>query len=185
MACTTEILSMSCHHYSVAICSHLLLWRGPILIGCYINNYSNWGRISIRCWIHKTHPIPRPNRRAMECLFLYLRENGPRYNGTALLSDRGCSEKYTHTLTFFTNWSVQESHNPVKAQCKTLVIQVFFNTRFYSLDHYVKLIEAEWRISMRLVQERRDSSALAMELCLSCTNPSICVCKLDYHWFRK
>ena len=25
-----------------------------------------------------------------------------------------------------------------------------------------------------LVQERRNSSALAMELCLSCTNPSIC-----------
>ena len=25
-----------------------------------------------------------------------------------------------------------------------------------------------------LVQERRNSSALAVELCLSCTNPSIC-----------
>ena len=34
----------------------------------YINNYRNWGRISTRCWIHKSHPIPRPNGRAMRCL---------------------------------------------------------------------------------------------------------------------
>ena len=35
-----------------------------------------------------------------------------------------------------------------------------------------------------LVQESRNSSALAIELRLSCTNPSICVSILDYHWFR-
>ena len=33
-----------------------------------INNYSNWVRISIKCWFHKRHPIPRPNGRAMGCL---------------------------------------------------------------------------------------------------------------------
>ena len=33
-----------------------------------INNYRNWGRISVRCWIHKRHPIPRPNGRAMGCI---------------------------------------------------------------------------------------------------------------------
>ena len=38
------------------------------IVRCYINNYRNWGRISIRCWIHKRHPIPRPNGRAMGCL---------------------------------------------------------------------------------------------------------------------
>ena len=34
----------------------------------YINNYRNWGRISIRRWIYKRHTIPRPNGRAMGCL---------------------------------------------------------------------------------------------------------------------
>ena len=33
----------------------------------YINNYRNWGRVSIRCWVHKRHPIPSPNGRAMRC----------------------------------------------------------------------------------------------------------------------
>ena len=36
----------------------------------YMNNQKNWGRISIRCWIHKIHPIPRPNGRAMGCILL-------------------------------------------------------------------------------------------------------------------
>ena len=31
----------------------------------YINDYRNWGRISIRCWTYKRHPIPHPNRRDM------------------------------------------------------------------------------------------------------------------------
>ena len=35
-----------------------------------------------------------------------------------------------------------------------------------------------------LVQERRNSSAIAMELRLSCTNPSIWVSDADHHWFR-
>ena len=38
------------------------------IIRYYINYYSNWGRISIKCWIHKRYPIPRPNGRAMACL---------------------------------------------------------------------------------------------------------------------
>ena len=44
----------------------------------------NWGRISNRIWIHKIHPIPRPNRRAMGCILQFFLENWPRYNGTAL-----------------------------------------------------------------------------------------------------
>ena len=31
----------------------------------FINKYRNWCRISIRCWIHKRHTIPRPNGLAM------------------------------------------------------------------------------------------------------------------------
>ena len=50
----------------------------------YINDCSDWGRISIRFWIQKKHPIPRPDGRAMGCLCEYLWENCPRYNGTAL-----------------------------------------------------------------------------------------------------
>ena len=56
----------------------------------YINNYRNRGRISIRCWIHKRHSIPRPNGRAMCCLLWIFVRNWPRYNGTALyLAYRG------------------------------------------------------------------------------------------------
>ena len=35
-----------------------------------------------------------------------------------------------------------------------------------------------------LVQERYNSSALAMELCLSCTNPSICSIHYKYQWMK-
>ena len=40
------------------------------IVRYYINNYRNWGRILIRCWIHKRHFIPRPNGLAMGCLFV-------------------------------------------------------------------------------------------------------------------
>ena len=33
-----------------------------------IKNCRNWDMISIRCWIHKIHPIPRLNGRVMGCL---------------------------------------------------------------------------------------------------------------------
>ena len=45
------------------------------LVRYYINNHRNWGRISIRCWTHKKHPIPPPNRRAMGCpLWIFMRK---------------------------------------------------------------------------------------------------------------
>ena len=31
------------------------------IVRYYIHTYTNWGRISIRCWTHKRHSIPRPN----------------------------------------------------------------------------------------------------------------------------
>ena len=49
-----------------------------------INIYRHWGRISIRCWIHKTHSISRPNEQAMGVYCEYLRQNWQRYNGTGL-----------------------------------------------------------------------------------------------------
>ena len=39
------------------------------IVRYYINNHRGWGRISIRCWIHKRHPIPRPKWRAMGVVF--------------------------------------------------------------------------------------------------------------------
>ena len=54
------------------------------IVKYYINNYINWGRISIICWIHKRRTIPRPNRRAMECLLRMFLGNWPHFNSTAL-----------------------------------------------------------------------------------------------------
>ena len=55
-----------------------------IIVRYCINNHRNWGRVSIRCWVHKRHPIPRPNSRAMGSCFYYLLEKWPCYNGTVL-----------------------------------------------------------------------------------------------------
>ena len=38
------------------------------IVRYYIYNNRDWGTISIRCWIHKRHSIPRPNGRAMGSL---------------------------------------------------------------------------------------------------------------------
>ena len=49
-------------------CIHLsgiITWSN--IVRYYVNNYKNWGRISIRCWIHIRHPIPHPNGWAMGC----------------------------------------------------------------------------------------------------------------------
>ena len=46
--------------------SAVIMWSN--IVTYYTNNYRNWGRILIRCWIHKRHPIPHPNGRDMGCL---------------------------------------------------------------------------------------------------------------------
>ena len=60
------------------------------IIRYYINNYTNWGRISIRCWIHKRHPIPHPNGRVMGCL---LGTFARKFYGTALYIYLGIMKK--------------------------------------------------------------------------------------------
>ena len=52
--------------------SAVITWSN--IVRYYTNNYRNWGRISITCWIHKRHPTPRPYGRAMGC---YLWEKWP------------------------------------------------------------------------------------------------------------
>ena len=45
------------------------------IVRYYFGDYRNWSRTSIRCWDHKTHPIPRPNGRAMGCiLWIFVRK---------------------------------------------------------------------------------------------------------------
>ena len=44
--------------------SSAIITQSNIVRYC-INDSRNWGRISIRCWIHKRHLIPCPNGRAM------------------------------------------------------------------------------------------------------------------------
>ena len=46
--------------------SAVITWSN--IVRYYINNYRNWGRILIRCWIHKRYPIPHPSGQAMGCL---------------------------------------------------------------------------------------------------------------------
>ena len=43
--------------------SAVITWSN--VVRYFINNYRNWGRISIRCWIYKRHHIPRPHGRVM------------------------------------------------------------------------------------------------------------------------
>ena len=53
--------------YRVVLQSSAVITRSNI-VRYYKNDYRSWGKISFRCWIHKRHPIPRPNGRAMVCL---------------------------------------------------------------------------------------------------------------------
>ena len=61
-------------------CKYDFIQSGAIIaqsniVRYYINNYRNWGRISVRCWMHKRHPIPCPNGRAMGCfLWIFVRQ---------------------------------------------------------------------------------------------------------------
>ena len=69
-------------------CFVIVQWSAVItrsnIVRYYINNYRNWGRISIRCWTLKRHAIPRPHERVIGVFCEYLWENLPHYNGTAL-----------------------------------------------------------------------------------------------------
>ena len=51
------------------------------IVGYFIDNYRHWSRISIRCWIHKSHTI---TGELWGVFCEYLWQNWPRYNGTAL-----------------------------------------------------------------------------------------------------
>ena len=59
--------------YSTAIHRELIIQSSAVImrsniVRYFINNYRNWGRISIRCCSPKRHNIPRHNGRAMGCL---------------------------------------------------------------------------------------------------------------------
>ena len=54
------------HQHTIEIQPSDIIMRSNMVRNC-INNCRNWVRISNRCWIHKRHPLPNPNRRALEC----------------------------------------------------------------------------------------------------------------------
>ena len=70
-----KIITIYNHHkahqweWNKGIQSSAVITRSKIVRYC-INNCRNWGRISIRIWIHKRRPITRPDGRAMGCLLL-------------------------------------------------------------------------------------------------------------------
>ena len=50
----------------------VIIWSNTVRY--FTNNYRNWGRISIRCWMHKRHTILHPNRWAMRgLLWIFVR----------------------------------------------------------------------------------------------------------------
>ena len=53
--------------YTIYVQSSAVITRSNITRYC-IHHRRKWGRISIRGWIHKRRPIPRPNGRAVGCL---------------------------------------------------------------------------------------------------------------------
>ena len=70
----SQCITTTKHSKAVTVCIFLGIYcnTGVIaqsnIITYYINNYINWSKISIRCWLRKRHNIPRPNRQAMGCL---------------------------------------------------------------------------------------------------------------------
>ena len=72
-------------------------WHGPIqssavitrsnIVRCCINSHRKGGRMSARCWIHKIHPLHRPNGRARGCSCGCVWENWLRFNSVALQQD--------------------------------------------------------------------------------------------------
>ena len=54
-------------HFILAIQLSVVIMHSSI-VRYYMNNYRNGGRMSIRCWIHERHLIPRHNGWCMGCL---------------------------------------------------------------------------------------------------------------------
>ena len=71
----------------------------------YVNDYRNRGRISIRCWIHKRHPIPRPYGQAMGVSFVNICEKIHR-----VIKALHCTVVYRHRY-IFTNRNVDFTYS--------------------------------------------------------------------------
>ena len=64
----------------VSLPTHICVTR-PQWIKTYCDN---WGRIQMRVWTYKRHPIPRPNGRAMGCLLWKFLRNGNDFTLTTI-----------------------------------------------------------------------------------------------------
>ena len=82
-----EVSSVVINGSGLVQSSAVTMWSN--VVRYFINNYRNWGRISIRRWIYKRHTIPCHNRWAMGCfLWIYVHvfiRKKTHYNGTAWL----------------------------------------------------------------------------------------------------
>ena len=95
------------------------LFEGPMRSNI-VRYYRNCGRISIRCWIHKRHPIPRPDGRVMGCLLWMCWENWPRYNGTALYYVEASTSSADTT-----QWDVRASLGTVMIELGWKVVLIY------------------------------------------------------------
>ena len=60
--------------WRISIQSSAVITRSDI-VRLYIDSYRDWGRISIKCWMHKRHPWPRSNGWAMGyLLWIFVRK---------------------------------------------------------------------------------------------------------------
>ena len=117
---------------------------GPNELTYCIHHCSDWGRIKIRVWTHKVHPIPRPNRWAMGSLFggVCSKLTTSWWHCTVLYSQNNCKVPFC-----------MSSHDTLKSLRKTVP----------KTSQQTPYIDG-------LVQERSNSIANELELCLSCTN---------------
>ena len=74
--------------------SAVITWSN--IVRYYINNYRNWGRISIRCWVHKNIPYLTLTGELWGVFCEYLWENWQHHNRTILyqFSARLCYLQY-------------------------------------------------------------------------------------------
>ena len=63
-----DVIMISCiWQQNIILHWSAVITRSNITSKC-THHCRNWGRLSIRSWTHKKHPIPRPDERAMGCL---------------------------------------------------------------------------------------------------------------------
>ena len=127
------------------------------IVRYYMNNYRNWGRISIRCLIQKYITYLDLTGEIWVVFCEYLWENWPHYNGTALYFSiqkrRGKGTQLAHDAIITSLWpqcDVATSfwrHNDVFASCLGTFYEWFLMLlfgRFVQIHFWFPQITATW-----------------------------------------